>query len=351
MKNTLKVLIVLSLAAGCSLPAGARPAPSSAQGQQGAKAPAPQAATQPAPPPPLTLEEVIHLFKKNKKHLERIIPELQQRGVNFEMTPAIAQEFQKAGADSNFISQVQHQGPAERAMAATGVSPEENAALLKINDELDPSRKIQLAEDFVKQFPNSKDLTYAYFLAEGAYLQKQDIEHALEYGAKSLKMDPDNLNALMLTASLLPNPQSLSNDPDPDRKLKQAEVDATKALELIAKLSKFPSETEAQFEERKGGYIKGMHAALGMVHLQRATEGLTGVDADELGKSENEYKLAIAATPNPNPEDYFRLGEVYTFEKKNQDAIQAFTKVVELANNPTLKSYAQQHIDKLKAAK
>ncbi len=348
MKITFKVLIMMSLGAACVLPAGARPVPQAAKTQESAQSSGAQVA-QPALPP-YNLEEVIQLFKKNKHHLDRIKPELQQRGVSFEMSPEVQQQLMKKGAKVDFVKFVESLGPAERAMAAAGVTPEENAALVKINNELDPDTKIQMVEDFATKFPKSNDLTYAYFLAEGAYLQKRDIDHALEYGAKSLKANPDNLNALMLTASLLPNPQSLNNDPDPDRKLREAETYAHKALDLIGKMKKLSSETDEAFAARKAGYAKGMHAALGMVYLERATEGLTGIDTAELAKAENQYKLAISSTPTPNPEVYFRLGEVYTVQKKKQEAIQAFTKVVDLsANNPALKSYAQQRIEKLKA--
>lgn len=351
MKTTYKFLIVLSIAAGCSLAARARPAPSAAQYGQNTTAQTAPAAVQ-AKPAPLTEEEIVRLVKKNKKHLDRIGSELTQRGAAFDVTPQIEQELRKAGADDNFIGQVKNLGPTARSMTTGGVSAAENEGLRKINTELDPDRKIQLVEGFAKQFPDSKVLTYAYFLGESAYLQKGDLEHALEYGDKSLKLKPDNLNALMLTASLLPQPQSLKDDPDPERKLAQAQADATKALELIAQMTKQPSEAAEQFEQRKAEYAEGMHSALGMVHLQRAMQGLTGVDPDELAKAENEYKLAVAATASSKAEDYFRLGEVYTYEKKKPEALQAFNKVMELsADNPTLKSYAEQRIGQLKAGK
>lgn len=352
MKNTLKILMIFSLAVACSLPAFAGPAPLAAQAQQGTSAPAAKAATKPAGPPPLTLQEVLHMFKKNKKHLERILPEIQKRGVDFEMTAAIQKQFLKEGAKPDFMRDLEQAGPTARQMAAAGVTPQEVEALKRINNELDPDRKIQMVEDFAKQYPKSKELTYAYFLAEGAYyIQKHDITNALKYGALSLKANPDDLNALMLTAALLPLPASVSNDPNPEVKLKQAEADANKALEMIAKLTKASSETEEAFETRKAGYTARMHGALGMVHLERATQALQGVDPDELAKSANEYKLAIAASKTPNVEYYYRLGDVYRLEKKNQDAIQAYSKVVELSDAyPQLKSMAQDQITKLKAA-
>jgi tetratricopeptide (TPR) repeat protein len=136
---------------------------------------------------------------------------------------------------------------------------------------------------------------------------------------------------------------------NPDKKLTEAEQDGQKALALLEKLEKMPDETDEVFQRRKGQYLEAIHSGLAMVHLQRALGGLAGIDQAELAKSEAEYKAAVADSQNPDPEDYFRLGEVLVRENKKDDAIQAFIKASELSqDNPQLKSMADQQIANLK---
>jgi tetratricopeptide (TPR) repeat protein len=349
MKNAMRILplAVLALAIGLA----ARPAPIPQAQPAGAQPAANQQ-------PPLTEKEVIQLVKKNKKDLQAISSELVNRGVAFDMTPEIQEKLTKAGATPDFIANVKNLGPTARAAnaasAATSasVAPEESQAFQAIRNELDPNRKIQFVDDFAAKYPNSTLLTYAYFLAQGAALQKNDISAVISYGEKSLALKPDNFNALMVMAKILPLPQSLQNEANPDTKLNEAEKDGQKALELVNTLEKPASETDEAFQKRKSEYLENIHSGLAMVHFQRAMGGLAGVDQQELAKAEAEYKLAVAAVPDPNPEDYFRLGEVCEYENKDDDAVQAFNKVSQMSlDNPMLKNLADQKIAQIKNKK
>ena len=348
MKRVTYALLVAALAAACSTNTWARAFPGG--GQQGGQPPAASAQQQ----PPLTEKEVHDLVKKNKKHLDTIAATVNQRGVDFEITPDIEKDLRKAGADDAFIATVKNQGPKERAALAqaTGgghISAEENDEFQAIRNELDPARKIELVKVFADKFPQSPLTTYAYFLAQGASLQKGDFGGMIDFGEKALELKPDNLNALMLMASLLPQPQVLQDEMNPEKRLEEAETDGKKALEIINGLAKQPEETDDVFNKRKGDYLQNVHAGLAMVHLQRAMQGLAGPDADELAKAEDEFKQSIAASDEQNPQTYFRLGEVYSSENKIPEAIQAFTKVSELsADNPPLKQLADQKVADLK---
>jgi tetratricopeptide (TPR) repeat protein len=345
MRLLFRFFVSMCILASLTVLASARPAGQYAQ---------PGAAQQ----QPLTEKEIIQLIKKNKKQLDKIAPEVQQRGVAFEMTPQIEDELRKAGADDAFVGNIKNYGPTARAAKLTGgggavnfSTPEEGKDFRDINDELDPDRKIQLVKDFAQKYPNSGALTYAYFLAQTVYLQKNDFQQVVDYGQKALQLKSDNLNALMMMATILPQPQLLRNDPDPEKKLNEAEADASKALGMIDQIQKQPSETDEGFQKRKGSYAENVHAALGLIHLSRAAQGLTGFDPGELAKAETEYKAAIAATNDPNPENYFRLGEVYVHEKKTDDAIQAYSKASELGQGTPLKEYADKNIEQLKKGK
>ncbi len=363
MKHARRSFIALALAIGLFIPSaafGQAQTGNPSSGQPSGQA-APQTAAQPAAAqqPPLTEKEVIQLVKKNKKDLQKIAGELTSRGVAFDMTPEIQDRLTKAGATPEFIANLKNLGPTARAAMAAStaggppISPEERQAFDAIQNELDPDRKVQEVNDFATKFPHSPLLTYAYFLGQGAALMKNDLDGVLSFGEKSLAANPENLNALMLMTKFLPQPQSLQNEPNPDKKLDEAEQDGEKALDLVNKLQKAQNEADSAFQDRKGRYLEAIHSGLGMVYLQRAVGGLAGVDQGELAKSENEYRAAITASGNsPDPQDYYRLGDVLARENKKDDAIQAYTKASDLSqDNPALKNMADQQIAQLKAKK
>ena len=240
--------------------------------------------------------------------------------------------------------------PAQAAPAPP--SPDQIKAYNAIQSELDPARQVQLVDDFAKKYPTSVLLSDAYFYGAYASQQQGKVPEVIEYGTKSLQANPNNLRSLLTLATMLPQPQDLQgSDADKEKKLSDAEADANKALELIPTLKQPPNQTPDQFTQVKASLTCQVHASLGMVHLQRAMEGLAGADPAELGKAEQEYKAAVTGTTQPNPEDYFRLGEVYENEKKTDEAIDAFTQASKLGQGTPIQTYADQQVDRLKKAK
>jgi tetratricopeptide (TPR) repeat protein len=229
-------------------------------------------------------------------------------------------------------------------------SPEQAKAYNAIQSELDPARQLQLVDDFAKKYPTSPYLSDAYFFGAYASQQQGKVPDVIAYGTKSLEANPNNLRSLLTMAAMLPQPQDLAgSDADKEKKLADAEADANKALQLIADL-KQPSLPPDKLAQLKGSLTSQVHGSLGMVHLQRAMGGLAAADPDELAKAEQEYKAAVNTT-QPNPEDYFRLGEVYTYEKKTDEAIDAFTQASKLGQGTPIQTYADQQVTKLKQAK
>ncbi len=241
---------------------------------------------------------------------------------------------------------------------APAVSAEESTALKAIESEaqagLNPDKMIQLCTDFETKFPSSSFLYYTHFVAAGAYQQKNDVVKAIEAANKGIKEKPDFVMNYVIAAELLPTPQGVGHSPaDKDKKLQEAENDANKALELIPQLPKAgPTEPDDQLKKRKDALSSEVYGALGMVHLQRAPEGLTGVDKDELAKAEDNYKKAVAsAGDQPRAADYYRLGEAYTMDNKLDEAIDAFSKASQAGQGTVVQSYADQKIQQLKEAK
>ncbi len=257
------------------------------------------------------------------------------------------------GAQQEPSKQGQSGPQSGQAASSAQVTPAESQALQAIQNELDPDRAIQLVNDFEKKFPNSTGMSFAYLKAADAYKQKNDLQRVIEYGERSLKLRGDNLIALILVASMLPEPQSLKegNDLDKEKKLAEAEDYANRAVKLIDQLPRQPNMTDEQFQKSKAALASWVHSSLGMVHLQRSGMALTGLDADELSKAEKEYQAAVSSTDSPNPGDYFRLGEAFRRDGKTDEAVEAFSKAGELDQGGGIKALAGKAIEELKKKK
>jgi len=240
-------------------------------------------------------------------------------------------------------------GQSGQAPAGPQISPQQVKDAQAIQNELDPDKQMQMVNDFVSKYPDSPYLSDVYFFGAYAAQQKGDVMKVVDFGEKSLKAKDDNMRTLVLMASILPTPQ-VAQGADVEKRLAEAETDANKVLQMVPQLPKPANQTDDQFQQAKTAVTAEAHAALGMVHLQRASQGLTGPDAAELSKSEKEYQMAVSA-PNPNAEDYFRLGEAYAMDNKTDQAIEAFTKASQLSQGTPLQTYADQRLKAMKDKK
>lgn len=321
-------------------------------------------AQQAAPGPPLSEKEVIRELK-SKTPPATVAQTVQQRGVDFDLTPDIEKQLRKAKADDGLITAVKSAGPTARKRAAAlmsqGVpggqqgpqaSPEEQKAYMAVKDELDPDKALSLANDFANKYPNSEYLSWVYAFAAHAAQQKGDVEQVVDFDAKSLKLKPDNIMSLASAADMIPQPQYINkHEGQKEQLLSQAEGYANEALKLIDQAPKLPNETDEQYQKRKGEASSGIHGSLGMIHLERALMALQGADKDELGKAEQEFTTATTTTEHPDPRDYYRLGEAYKIDGKTDQAIDSFTKAAQLAQGSAIQTYAEKQVEELKAKK
>jgi tetratricopeptide (TPR) repeat protein len=319
-----------------------------------------QAKVVPTGPHPFTEKEIIKEIKNSPA--ETVIKDVNTLGVAFDMTPEIEKRLRKAKATNEMVEVIRRAGPrARETMAKLNMGPgadtqaipkEEAEAFDQIKGALDPNKTIALVDDFVKKYPSSIVLSYVYSLGANAYQQKSDVEKVAEYADKSLKLKPDNLLSLILSAEMLPLPQYINKHPsERDKILQQAQSQANHALELIPKIPKRANEADADYQKRLAGMASDVHGALGMVHLELAGETLAGPDKAELAKAEQEFTTAVSTTAHPDPSDYYRMGEAYGLEGKLDDAIQAFTKASEFGQGTLIKTYADEQVAQLKQKK
>ncbi len=353
--NTLFALGQRGAAPSAPPPAGQTAAP-----EQGAPTmgPAPVAPAKGAAVGPMTEKEVATELKKEGP--DQLMKDLQTRGVAFEMDADTEKRLRKAKATDDVIKAVTAAGPKERALAAKAaveasggavLPPAEAADFKALSTELDPDKAIALAEAYEAKYPKSEVLSYAYSFEANAYQTKGDIAKIVECAEKSLDLKKDNLMSLLLAAYAIPTPQYMKlHGMDEPEQLNKAEGYAQAALQAIDGIKKLPNESDDAFAKRKSTFISSIHADMGMIHLQRAQLGLMGMDKDELAKAEKEYQQAVSITDNPDPSDYYRLGEACRLEGKIDDAIAAFTKASDVGGG-AIKQFADQQIAALKKAK
>ena len=320
-----------------------------------------QKAAVPQGPHPLSEKELTKEIKSLPE--DKVIKDVMDLGVDFDMTPAIEKKLRKAKATDQIVEAVRQAGPTVRAkMAKLNMGPgagiqsipkEEAQAFDAIKVELDPDKAIGLVNDFITKFPNSVVVSYVYSFGASAYQQKGDVEKVVEYCSKSLKLKPDNLMSLMLSIGMLPQPQYLNAHPaDRAKILQEAENEAKHALELIPQqVQKQPREVDADFKRRQTELESEVHGPLGMIYLEIASDALAGPDKPNLAKAEQELNAAVTMSSRPDPRDYYRLGEAYALDGKWDDAIKAFTMASALGEGSLIKTYADQRISEMKKYK
>jgi tetratricopeptide (TPR) repeat protein len=297
---------------------------------------------------PLTLDEVIRLIKQSKGESRSVASAIAERGVDFELEEKVEKKLRKAGADDALIADIWKVTPSGKAhvrallTSPSGIDLQASAgeamALQDIQNESAPDRRLRMVEAFEKKFPNSPLLSYAYTEAARADQQNGAFDEAVQYGRKSLKLDPDNTFSLIIMASVLPQPKLLKGSANEvAAQLSEAAADANRALALLEKLRKRPEETDEQFEARKGSLAAEAHFALGMEEMQQ----------DQFDKAVAEYQAAISSTSKPTFQYYYRLAEAYASQGKVSDAIQALQKASEIGRGTPMQKYADDFIAEL----
>ena len=297
----------------------------------------------------LTEKEVVELIKHSRGHLKDAAAVIERREVDFNLDPKVEGKLRKAGADDDTIQSIWKVSPNGRASqksilaTATGaqlvIPPKEGMGFQAIQSEPDPDRRLRMVNEFERQFPNSQILPYVYVQSAKAYQEKGDLAKAVEYGDKSLKLDPNNLPALLVVAISLAQPNMLNgSDSEKTSRSAKIEADAKHALELLAASSKQAEETDDQFQKRKGEMESDAHFALGMVALL----------GENPARAVEEFKTATSVTPNAPAQYYYRLGDAYTEAGKSSEAVDAFKKASFFGRGTVMEQLANQRITELR---
>ena len=213
------------------------------------------------------------------------------------------------------------QQPAAGQKPTTWSGREEYDAYTAMANEKDHTKKLALAEAFLQKYTNSFIADTVYVTMMQSYQQLGDGNKALEIGRRALTANPDNLDALTLSAYMFPFVFK-GDDPQATTKLSSIENDSKHALDLVQKMPKPANVSDEQFNQGVKARRALFNGVLGFTALQR-----------------KDYAAAIAsfkASAEDNPTDvytFYRLGIAYisTDPRDYNNAIWSLARSVTLA--------------------
>jgi len=204
----------------------------------------------------------------------------------------------------------------------------------------DPGKRLDLLDKFLKAYPdeadkNAKQIDYDYFVA---YKMGNKADKAVEYGEKTLAIDPDNLVVRNLLAY-----DYATGRTNPDKAVEYAK----KALELAGQMKKPEGVTDAQFQQERDNQSGMAHLSLGYVNFTRSAK------TKKLQPAIEELKTAaalLAANPELQGQALYYLGYAYEsgYPANHRAAIEALTKATSLPSS--WKAQAADLLAKVKRA-
>jgi tetratricopeptide (TPR) repeat protein len=194
--------------------------------------------------------------------------------------------------------------------AAAKIDPREEAeykAFFNMHVE-DTNKRIEAGDAFVQKYPTGPFSEAVYSQLSTAEYQKQDFEKMDEYADKALALNPDDVTVLVFVGWVIPH----SNDSA--AKLDKAEQYEKRVLELLPTIVQPAGMTTAELATAKSQYESQAHSGLGLVYYQK----------EDFEKAVAELKKATSGVSQPDPSDYFVMGDSLDRLDRYSDAAEAF---------------------------
>ena len=222
-----------------------------------------------------------------------------------------------AAPGSQSKAQPQTQKNGQTAPAAPKADPEEEAAYKAFSDTKpeDADKRIQLGEQYVQKYPSGKYLEPVYQGLTTAEYSKQDLPKMYADADKTLALNPDDVNVLVLVGWVIPHNYD-PNDLAADSRLDKGEKYEKHALEILAALPKPANLTDEQFAKLKAQGEAQAHSGLGLIYFRR----------QDYEKSIAELKKSTADPANQDATDYYVMGRELGSLKRFSDSADAFQK-------------------------
>lgn len=197
------------------------------------------------------------------------------------------------------------------------VNAEEDAAFkaFQAAPSADLPKKIELGEDFVKKYSQSRYLPAVYYALTFAYMQTNQTQKMLEVGDKEVALQPNDIATLAVLSQTISRVTN-STTPNAAQQLAKAAAYAKKAIEIAPTLPKPENMTDEMFAAGKNQALVAAHSGLGLVLIKH------GQNAEAIPELEQAVKL----DKDPDPVNYYLLGMANKGTSHFDDAISAFNK-------------------------
>ncbi len=200
---------------------------------------------------------------------------------------------------------------------APAASPEEDSASKTVQQTTDPNKRIQLAEDFLKKYPQSRYRASMYQSLVSAYFATQQVPKMLEAGEKEVELNPNDAPVLAVMGQALARTYN-AKAPDAAKQLDKAEQYSKRAIEITPTLPKPENLTDEAFGNAKNDTLVMAHSGLGLVYIRR------GKFSEAIPELEQSVKAD--SHPEPDPVNYYLLGVADKQTSHFEAAAAAFSK-------------------------
>ena len=209
--------------------------------------------------------------------------------------------------------------PAKPSMLDKIDDAEEREAFLALKEIQDPSRKRELAEQFLREFPESWLTSFAHSMAAKACIALDDLQAGLEHGKRSLELLPEN-GTLLVT---------LANVQVHEGLLEEAEASATAALEHLTSFQRASIYSKAEWAQIRRELQGSAHYVLGRVAATRGLRSTGPRQAEQLSAARQSLRSSLAL--NPSDGIAILLLGIVEFELGNRGtALSAFAKAAQV---------------------
>lgn len=194
------------------------------------------------------------------------------------------------------------------------------------------------ARHFAGKFPASELTVYLYSRALHEYQNENNPARILEMGRIVLALDPANVNALVLTATVLSDSLS-AEDADRAKKVDEIREDCERAEKSISAGAAPAGATPEQVAAYNGTLQAMIHSALGIMELK------LGNDA----AAEKQLKAAtLVENVQPDAFVWYHLALAMDHQKEYPEALAAVNQALRFVkSNPELQKLATGERDRL----
>jgi tetratricopeptide (TPR) repeat protein len=217
---------------------------------------------------------------------------------------------------------------------APAASPEEDSASKAVQQAAEPNKRIQLAEDFLQKYPQSRYRGAMYQALVSGYFATQQVPKMLDAGEKEVALNPNDAPVLAVMGQALARTYN-AKAPDAAKQLDKAEQYSKRAIEITPTLTKPENLTDEAFSNAKNDTLVMAHSGLGLVYIRRQkfSEAIP----------ELEQSVKADSHPEPDPVNYYLLGVADKQTSHFEAAAAAFSKcaTVQSTLQATCKSGAE----------